>query len=68
MGRHVKKVLDKHDMYADGTELCSNARNAAIIDFGLGIVLFVNIQSEAIVSIVRGLRQMDVIVMMLTKA
>ena len=31
-----KKVLDKHDMYADGTELCSNARNArnfAIIDF-----------------------------------
>lgn len=31
-----KKVLDKHDMYADGTELCSNARNAAIIDFWSG--------------------------------
>jgi len=31
-----KKVLDKHDMYADGTELCSNARNSAIIDFWSG--------------------------------
>jgi len=31
-----KEELDKHDMYADGTELYNNARNFAIIDFWSG--------------------------------
>ena len=44
-GKALVKALDEHDMYVDTTKLCSNARNSAIIDFGLGIALFVNIQS-----------------------